>query len=225
MGYEIEAQAKDIINIVVCQIQSRLFGLEVNEIVDVLRTETPLDAFVTDRPGLSGNLSENEGIIVVVDVPRIWQMLCAKLGMGATKADSEASRDDGLPPAIFHVDDAALYRKEVKKLLESAGYEVVSAVDGKDAYMKLKGMSDGAIALLLSDIEMPKMNGLELAEKVRQDPRWKNIPMVALSSRFSENDIDLGRKAGFDAYLQKLDKDDLVKQVERALGIKGRDKA
>jgi CheY-like chemotaxis protein len=70
---------------------------------------------------------------------------------------------------------------------------------------------------IISDIEMPGMNGFEFAEAVRGDPRWEKVPMVALSSHTSVLDVDRGLEAGFNAYVPKSDRQALVQSVADSL--------
>jgi two-component system chemotaxis sensor kinase CheA len=88
----------------------------------------------------------------------------------------------------------------MRRILEGAGYEVVTAVDGADAFSKLSaGEFDGVI----SDIEMPNMDGLQLTARIREDPRHKELPVILVTSLASEEDRRRGIEVGANAYITK----------------------
>ena len=88
----------------------------------------------------------------------------------------------------------------MKRILEGAGYEVVAAVDGLDAFNKLSARPfDGVV----SDILMPNMDGLALTEKIRQDKKYKEMPIILVTSLSSEDDKRRGIEVGANAYITK----------------------
>jgi two-component system chemotaxis sensor kinase CheA len=104
------------------------------------------------------------------------------------------------PRAILLVEDSITTRVQEKRILEGAGYEVVTAVDGADALVKLSTRSFDAI---VSDIEMPNLDGLALTERLRQDPRYREIPILLVTTLSSEEDRRRGIEAGANAYITK----------------------
>ena len=83
--------------------------------------------------------------------------------------------------------------------------------------MKLDQSSQGHFTLVLSDIEMPSLDGLGLAKKISTDTRFKSLPIVAMTSRFSAADLEKGRSAGFWKYLEKLKADELLNVLDSML--------
>jgi two-component system, chemotaxis family, sensor kinase CheA len=73
--------------------------------------------------------------------------------------------------------------------------------------------------VIVSDIEMPGMNGFQFAEAVRSSSRWQNTPLVALSSHTSAQDLDRGRKVGFSDYVAKFDRDALLTTLSETLSL------
>src|SRR5262249_2358130 len=104
------------------------------------------------------------------------------------------------PRVVLVVDDAIATRVQEKRILEGAGYEVVTAVDGADALAKLATRSFDAV---VSDIEMPIMDGLALTARLRQDPRYREIPIILVTTFSSDEDRRRGIEAGASAYLTK----------------------
>jgi two-component system chemotaxis sensor kinase CheA len=118
---------------------------------------------------------------------------------------------------VLVVDDAMTVRELQRTILERAGYAVVTAIDGLDA---LANLDEAEPDLVLTDIEMPGMDGLDLTRAIRINPRWANVPIVILTSRNTEADRDAGMEAGADAYIVKssFDEASLLGVVERLLG-------
>ncbi|MFB2894146.1 response regulator [Aerosakkonemataceae cyanobacterium BLCC-F50] len=102
--------------------------------------------------------------------------------------------------AILLVEDSIAIRTQEKRILEGAGYEVVTAVDGMDALTKLKSRSYDAI---VSDIQMPNLDGLSLAAKIRQNKEYSEIPIILVTSLASDEDKKRGAEAGANAYITK----------------------
>lgn len=101
---------------------------------------------------------------------------------------------------LLVVDDSVTTRTLEKSILEEAGFEVMVAADGRDAWEILqRGRPD----LVITDVEMPEMNGIELTEAIRKSPALRTLPVILLTSRESEADRSRGMTAGADAYLVK----------------------
>ena len=112
---------------------------------------------------------------------------------------------------VLVVDDAWSVRRSMQQLLEDAGFEVATAADGFEALERLRAKIP---AVVLTDLEMPNMNGLELARRMQDIPQWSQIPVVMITSRTSTKHRDEGFKAGVDVYLTKPYLDaDLLAQV------------
>jgi two-component system chemotaxis sensor kinase CheA len=102
--------------------------------------------------------------------------------------------------AVLLVEDSITTRTQEKRILESAGYEVVTAVNGVDALQKLSGRAFDAI---VSDVEMPSMDGLTLTERVRCEPKYNELPIILVTSLASEEDKRRGVEVGANAYIAK----------------------
>ncbi|MBW4682037.1 MAG: Hpt domain-containing protein [Microcoleus vaginatus WJT46-NPBG5] len=101
---------------------------------------------------------------------------------------------------ILLVEDSIATRTQEKRILESAGYEVVTAVDGLDGYNKLKTRSFDAV---VSDIQMPNLDGLGLTVKIRQHKEYKELPIILVTSLATDEDRRIGAQAGANAYITK----------------------
>lgn len=117
---------------------------------------------------------------------------------------------------ILFAEDTNFFVKRVKNLLESHGAKVTHAADGEEAW-KILNSKPSDFDMLLTDIEMPNMNGFELCEKFKNDSRFKHLPAVALTTRFREADIEKGKIAGFNLYLEKLKNEELLMGLHQVL--------
>jgi two-component system sensor histidine kinase and response regulator WspE len=118
---------------------------------------------------------------------------------------------------ILVVDDSFTVRELQRKLLDHHGYEVDVAVDGVDGWNALRG---GDYDLIVSDIDMPRMDGIELVRRIRQDTRLKSLPVMVLSYKDREEDRQRGLEAGADYYLTKgsFQSDALIEAVIDLIG-------
>lgn len=117
---------------------------------------------------------------------------------------------------ILVVDDSITARSLVVNILESENYKVMSAVDGIDALLKLV---DNDFDLVVSDVEMPRMNGFELTKKIRSEAKYANLPVVLVTGLESLDDKKRGVEAGANAYIVKssFDQNDLLEVVSRLI--------
>jgi two-component system chemotaxis sensor kinase CheA len=118
------------------------------------------------------------------------------------------------PPRILVVEDSITTRTLEKNVLEAAGYRVAVAADGLAGWEALRG---DAFDLVVADIEMPRLDGLELTGRIRADPRLAELPVVLVTSRDSREDRERGAQAGADAYIVKggFDQASLLDTIRR----------
>jgi two-component system, chemotaxis family, sensor kinase CheA len=114
-------------------------------------------------------------------------------------------------------DDSITTRTLVQSVIEAAGYEVTTAVDGLDAWERLD--SSGA-DLIVADVEMPRMDGFGLCRRIRASARFANLPIVLVTGLASPQDRNRGMEAGADAYIVKsgFNETDLVQTVNQLVG-------
>jgi two-component system chemotaxis sensor kinase CheA len=119
-------------------------------------------------------------------------------------------------PRILVADDSITTRTLEKNILEAAGYEVRAAADGQEAWSRLQ---EESFSLLVSDVDMPRLDGCGLTEKIRADEKLKNLPVILVTSRDSKEDRERGVRAGADAYIIKgaFDQDALLSAVRQLI--------
>ncbi|SHM73312.1 response regulator [Rhizobacter sp. OV335] len=119
-------------------------------------------------------------------------------------------------PTILIVDDSASMRQMVSFTLKSAGYTVVDAVDGQDAYEKT---SSNDFDLVLTDQNMPRLDGIGLTRKLRDNPKFKTTPILILTTESSDSMKQAGRAAGASGWLVKpFDPAKLIEVIKKVLG-------
>jgi two-component system chemotaxis sensor kinase CheA len=121
-------------------------------------------------------------------------------------------------PKVLVVEDSFTVRELQRSILEAAGYPVVTARDGREGLLAIE--RDAEIALVITDLEMPGLDGLELTHAIRASATRSSLPVVIVTSHGSEDDRRRGIEAGADAYMVKLsfDQQDLLATVEQLVG-------
>jgi two-component system chemotaxis sensor kinase CheA len=183
-------------------------GLVVDEIVDIVEEVLKVELTV-DQPGLIGTAVIAARATDVIDA---GYYLTQAFGdwFGSTK-EQGGFGDGSAVKRVLLVDDSLFFRNLLTPLLSVAGFEVTT-VDSADKALQLRE-SGAEFDAIISDIEMPGMNGFQFAEAVRGDSRWMTVPMIALSSHATEKDFERGRKVGFNDYVAKFDRDAILQTL------------
>jgi two-component system sensor histidine kinase and response regulator WspE len=156
-----------------------------------------IDSRLGKIPGVSAaSLDENGLPILILNMEDLIQ---TARGRPTTTASTHGS---SLAPHILIVDDSHTVREMERRLLTRAGYTVTTAQNGQEAWNLLR-LND--YDLLVSDVDMPQMNGIELVTKLRESPRLARMPVIILSYKDREEDRRRGLEAGADFYLTKGD--------------------
>ncbi|MDO8262351.1 MAG: hybrid sensor histidine kinase/response regulator [Gallionella sp.] len=185
---------------IVIQVGDERLGLRVDELLDEEEVVAKsLGAPLQRVRNVSGLTILGSGEICAVlnpaDLLRSAHQLAAAPVKSKTERVAAATRN-----AILLVEDSALVRAMEKRILEDAGYEVVVAVDGVDA---INALGRRSFAAVVSDINMPNMNGLALTAHIRQEPRYKDLPVILVTTLSSNDDKRRGLDAGANAYIPK----------------------
>jgi two-component system chemotaxis response regulator CheY len=117
---------------------------------------------------------------------------------------------------IMTVDDSASVRQMVSFTLQAAGYEVLTAVDGRDALGKLQG---GAVQMVITDLNMPTLDGIGLIRQLRADAKYKFIPIIMLTTESQVEKKQEGKAAGATGWIVKpFQPEQLIAVVKKVLG-------
>ena len=208
---------QETFQLVVVKRGSRQFGLSVRSILDVFTASSDLIKANGDKNFILGTLIDSNKVLVVVDVFAVLSAFVTKwMGQKDAEGDKMGLRSRF---RIMVTEDSAVFRSQFRQILTDAGYSVETYEDGQLGYDALSRSRPGRYALLLSDIEMPNLTGLELAKKVRTTEAYKGVPMVAVSTRCADSDVKAGMEAGFTKYLAKLNAEEVIGAVDGLLGV------
>jgi len=203
----------DILYIIVPQMVKRPMGIVATEIVDVVDAFVSLDSDTITGVGILGSSMLNGHLTVFLNIYSLFE----HVDPSHYKAYAEESKDMRKVKVLIAEDTAFFRAIEIQYLSEI--FEHIDVVlDGVDAWEKLNQEKD--YDLLLTDIEMPRMNGFELTQRCRLSTQFKNLPIVALTSMSSEENKVKGSSVGFDAYEIKLDKEKLHKTLMKVVAEK-----
>jgi two-component system chemotaxis sensor kinase CheA len=185
-------------------------GFLASQIVDTPTVSLKLDERAFRADGVLGSALIRGQIALVLDLHRLMDM------WGMEHTPSRAALPAPARKRILVIEDTEFFRRLVAGCLEQAGHDVTVAGHGAEGLEKLMG---GAFDLVVSDIEMPVMDGLTFARSVRQDARWEQLPLLALTSLGGAADVEKARAAGFDAYEVKLDRQSFLNSVQGLLTV------
>lgn len=215
--------------VVVVRTVSGPIGLAVDELLG--RQEIVIKSLGTlrsmERSCFGGATIDPEGrVVLVVDTGRLLSresresiaMLAAPESACAPHQEKGQSQDlqEHTAAAILLIDDSLSIRKFVGRMLENAGYQVDTAVDGEDGLRKASAQS---YRLIFTDLEMPKLNGLEVIQALRSRPQTQQTPVVVMTTRAGDKHRQMAIGIGASAYIAKpVEERALLQEVERWVG-------
>ena len=179
----------------------RSMGLVVDEIIDIVEERLHIEV-AGSADGILGSAVIKGQATEVIDVGHFLPMAFADWFSRKEMRPSAAAQ------SVLLVDDSAFFRNMLAPVLKAAGYRVRVAPNAQEGLLALR--SGQTFDVVLTDIEMPDMNGFEFAETIRADQHLNTMPIIALSSMVSPAAIERGRLAGFHDYVAKFDRPGLI---------------
>jgi two-component system chemotaxis sensor kinase CheA len=179
----------------------RAMGIVVDEIVDIVEDRLNIEVG-SATPGILGSAIVRGQATEIIDVAHFLPLahgdwfLRKEIGAEARKR------------RLLLIDDSAFFRNMLSPILKAAGYDVTTAADGGEALALIEKAS--GFDVIVSDIEMPGLDGFGLAEALRANPRMGHVPIIALTSHTSPAVLERGRRAGFRAFVAKFDREGLI---------------
>ena len=215
--------------IIITEFNNVLIGFIVHEAKRIRRinwSDIEPATFISATDGLDGSKItgvtkiEGDNVLLILDLESVVQ----DLGLYEPDVEAIPHELETFSGMALILDDSSTARKIVKDALQKMGFKVIEAIDGQDGLEKLEeiyksygeDVSD-YLKLILSDVEMPRMDGFHFAANVKEDGRFKNVPIIfnsSISDHFSE---DRGLKAGGEAYLVKFDASSFYDEVARVV--------
>jgi two-component system chemotaxis sensor kinase CheA len=197
----VNVQTSGVQPILVFADDGRSMGLVVDEIIDIVEEKLHIEV-VGQEAGILGSAVIKGHATEVIDVGHFLPMAFADWFARKEMRPSVTAQ------SVLLVDDSAFFRNMLAPVLKAAGYRVRVAPNAQEGLAALR--SGQSFDVVLTDIEMPDMNGFEFAETIRADQNLSSMPIIALSSMVSPAAIERGRLAGFHDYVAKFDRPGLI---------------
>jgi len=229
MGIREPEGAKENARVIITEFNNVLIGFIVHDAKRIRRiswSDIEPATFVSGSGTLDGSKItgvtkiEGDNVLLILDLESVVQ----DLGLYEPDVDNIPQELDSFSGLSMVLDDSSTARKIVKDALEKMGFHVVEAIDGQEALEKLEELykmyKDGLtqqLKIIISDVEMPRMDGFHFAARCKEDERFKNIPIVfnsSISDHFSEI---RGKEAGAEAYLVKFEASSFYEEVSRVV--------
>ncbi|UCD83254.1 MAG: hybrid sensor histidine kinase/response regulator [Deltaproteobacteria bacterium] len=210
---------KKRISVVVCKFREQILGLIVDRYfssIDIVVKN--LGSFLKGVNCLSGATISGDGTpILILNIPDIFPRARAISATGLKGALEEEDKEKGKKQSILVVDDALTTRTLEKNILESSGYDVDIAISGEQA---LEMVAKKSYDLVVTDVDMPGITGFELIRRLKRQERYREIPVIIVSSLSKPEHRREGIEVGAQAYIVKssFDQDSLVEAVKSLIG-------
>jgi two-component system chemotaxis sensor kinase CheA len=205
----------DKLPIIILNVDEIRIGFLVDELISeeevVIKN---LGDYLKGIPNTAGATILGEGEVVII--LNVSEMIKLAKSVKETHLLEDIKDEQHPTYSILVVDDASVLRELEKSMLETAGYAVDLAVDGVDGLEKAKKKR---YDLIVTDVEMPRMDGFSLTERLREDAYYKDVPVVIVTAREKEDDKKRGIDVGADAYIVKtsFDQSKLLDTVEQLI--------
>ena len=200
------------IKIVVIKYKDRFYGIEVKAIADILNINGIVDEKSRNK-AIFGTINHENEIIMCIDV---YNLISSMTEFSDSKDANGSSLHGELSQLkVVLVDDSQFYRNYILNALNDLGIQTVVAHDGAEVVEMIKNDSKLTFDLLISDIEMPKMNGFDLITFIRGHEKHRNVKAIAMSTKYSDSWVSKGKNAGFNEYLKKFKEQELIDTIKK----------
>ncbi|MGI6655509.1 MAG: chemotaxis protein CheW [Desulfobulbus sp.] len=203
----------DDLLVIVFHLAGKDVGLLAIGPIDAIEIAMEIDDVTLQQSGIMGSTIIGDRTTMLVDIFEILKISNPQW-FADHAAYAELDVDEEQVPIILIVEDSNFFRNQVKGYMQEAGFTVLEAEDGVVAWDILEQEGD-SISMVVTDIEMPNMDGFVLTEKIKGDDRFRHLPVIALTTLAADEDIARGKAVGVDEYHIKLDKERLMESVHR----------
>ena len=195
--------------VIVFTVGEREVGLIAPRLDDIRDVESSIDTETFRVPGVAGSLLVDGRETRLLDVFELAKASHPQWFQNQQPPKEEVDR----PTRILLAEDSSFFRRQVAGFLVSEGYELVEFEDGQAAWDALK--EEGLqVDMVVTDIEMPRMDGFELCRKIKTDSELERLPVIALTSLSGDDHQQRGKDVGFDDYQVKMHRDKLIRAVQ-----------
>jgi two-component system chemotaxis sensor kinase CheA len=203
--------------VIVFERMGRPVGLLAAEPLDMVEASLNVDTVTLRQRGIAGSAVLKDRTLLLLDIFELADSVEPAAGRSA--AAPTFNDTCGEAPTVLVADDSDFFRGQIQRLVEAVGCRVLAAEDGQAAW-EILDQHAGEVDLVATDVEMPRLDGLALTRKIRGDGRFAGLPVIALSSLAGEEEIARGMAAGVSEYQIKLNKDELMESIRKAVGGK-----
>lgn len=205
---------QDSLLVIVFTLAGKDIGLLATGPVDAVEIAAIIDESTLKQTGIMGSAIIEGQTTMLIDIYELVQTINPDWFADHAIGSGDAIEEDGEIPTILVVEDSNFFRNQVRSYMEEAGFNVLEGEDGIEGLQVLEEHVD-EITMVVTDIEMPNMNGFEMTEKIKHDSRFSHLPVVALTTLAGDDDVAKGKAVGIDEYHIKLDKERLMECVHR----------
>lgn len=205
--------------VLVFSVAGREVGLLAAPPLDAKEIDRDIDEATLSQPGIRGSAIISGHTTLIIDIVDFMQTLNPQWFYESEEVNEEQTtspHEQESGQTVLLVEDSNFFRHQVQQFFKESGVATVAAEDGQVAWELLDAQSDD-ISLVVTDIEMPVLDGFELTQKIRNDSRFSKLPVIALTSLASEEDVAKGKRVGIDEYQIKMDKELLLERVQHFL--------
>jgi two-component system chemotaxis sensor kinase CheA len=181
--------------------------------VDVVEARAAIDQSIHRQKGIAGSMIIRDTTVLLSDIYEIVREIYPEWGV--PKATTFMPEKEVIHSVLL-AEDSDFFRTQVKRFIEEEGYTVLGAPDGEAAW-ELLVKNEDRVAIVVTDIEMPRLTGLGLTRRIRADSRFSSLPVIGLTSLAGDQDIAAGQAAGITDYQIKLDRDKLIESLHDLL--------
>ncbi|MCK5508430.1 MAG: chemotaxis protein CheW [Desulfobacterales bacterium] len=207
--------AREQQEVIVFRVKGKELGLMVTPPVDALEIALEIDESTLRQTCITGSMIINEKTTLLIDIFEFMKEMNPEWFQKDVETKEQLLEKGGEKTILF-AEDSAFFRNQVKSFMSDEGFIVLEAEDGRIAWELLKERSED-IDIIVTDLEMPNMDGFELTKKIKDTPEYSHFKVIALTSLASESHIQKGRKVGIDEYEIKLDREKLMKLIKKTL--------
>ncbi len=208
---QVPAATPETFYVIIPKLVTDPLGIVASRIVDIIATSEEINPKTIRGPGIIGSLSLAEGLIVVLNIYSLFE------AADPSRARAEVEHGDLRGLRVLLAEDTGFFRTVIQNYLESVGCEVAVAKDGMEAWGML---GQGGYDLLVTDIVMPGLDGIELTERVRDAAAFRHMPIIALTSLMGESDRTRILAAGVNAYETKLNREHLLQTIGEVMSAR-----
>ena len=238
MGIAAKAEDDERKIVLVCEFNKMVNGFLVDGVRQIHRCSwdqiVPLSPFLSYyKPGITSSITLDSNNVLMVDLEHIMvdiypetKLVYSEQAVESHTLDIAKRHHEREETHIIFAEDSPIVRQSVKKVTEQAGYNSISVFDnGQDAYNEIQKLAEKAknrhvgigeyVTAILTDIEMPKMDGLTLCRRIKEELRLTHLPVIIFSSLINDQMINKCKSVGADGWADKLQVEELIHVLDR----------